>query len=91
MTKGSQILKKFRLAKGLTQTDVEKATGVPRSTIACIESLETYTTSVTTAKTLGKYVNIPWFLFFVEGGDNADAINSQRGCRDAESEQKLRV
>lgn len=76
MTKGSEILKKFRQEKGLTQADVEKATGVPRSTIACVESLESYTTSVPTAKTLGRYINVPWFLFFVEGGDESNVTDS---------------
>lgn len=74
MTKGSMKLKQFRVERGLTQEQVEKATGVPRSTIACIESVETYTTSVPTAKKLGEYINIPWCLFFTDGGDT-DATN----------------
>lgn len=69
MTKGSTMLKQFRAERGLTQEAVEKATGIPRSTIACIESLETYTTSVPTAKKLGEYIGIPWCLFFSDGGD----------------------
>lgn len=75
MTKGSMMLKQFRAEKGLTQEDVERATGVPRSTIACIESSETYTTSVPTAKKLGEYVSIPWCLFFTDGGDDVDVTN----------------
>lgn len=75
MTKGSIMLKQFRAEKGLTQEDVERATGVPRSTIACIESSETYTTSVPTAKKLGEYIKAPWCLFFENGGDDADATN----------------
>ena len=69
MTKGSMMLREFRAGKGLTQEDVEKATGVPRSTIACIESVGTYTTSVPTAKKLGEYINVPWCWFFMDGGD----------------------
>lgn len=79
MTIGAEMLKRYRTEKELTQSEVEKATGIPRSTIACIESMESYTTSVPTAKILGNYLNIPWCLFFT-GGD-ADAVNSQRGCR----------
>ena len=75
MTKGSLYLKQFRRDNNLTQEDVEKATGIPRSTLACIESLETYNTSVATAKKLGEYIGIPWCLFFVDGGENADAID----------------
>ena len=60
--------------RGDSRRDVEKATGIPRSTIACIESLENYTTSVPTAKKLGEFINIPWCLFFTDGGD-ADATN----------------
>ena len=75
MTKGSTMLKQFRAERGLTQEAVEKATGIPRSTIACIESSDTYTTSVPTAKKLGKYINVPWCYFFTEGGDT-DATNS---------------
>ena len=75
MTKGSTMLKQFRTERGLTQEDVEKATGIPRSTIACIESSETYTTSVPTAKKLGEYINAPWCLFFTDGGDE-DVTNS---------------
>lgn len=84
MTIGSARLKQFRMEYGLTQDDVEKATGIPRSTIACIESVETYTTSVPTAKKLGEYIHIPWCLFFTEGGE-ADAIDGERGCREAKS------
>lgn len=69
MTKGSTMLKEFRVEKGLTQEQVEKATGIPRSTIACIESSESYTTSVPTAKKLGEFINIPWCYFFTDGGD----------------------
>ena len=75
MTKGSAMLKQFRAERGLTQEAVEKATGIPRSTIACIESSETYTTSVSTAKKLGEYINVPWCYFFTEGGDT-DVTNS---------------
>ena len=75
MTKGSIYLKNFRREKGLTQDDVEKATGIPRSTLACIEALPTYNTSVATAKKLGEYMGIPWCLFFVDGGDEADATD----------------
>lgn len=74
MTKGAIQLKQFRAERGLTQEDVEKATGIPRSTIACIESLEKYKTSVTTAKKLGEYTNIPWCLFFT-GECDSDVIN----------------
>ena len=70
MTKGAILLKEFRAEKGLTQEDVERATGVPRSTIACIESSETYTTSVPTAKKLSEYIQVPWCLFFTDGGDD---------------------
>ena len=75
MTKGSTMLKQFRADNGLTHGDIERATGVPRSTIACIESVETYTTSVQTAKKLGEYIRVPWCLFFENGGDDADATN----------------
>ena len=75
MTKGSEHLKQFRRENGLTQEDVEKATGVPRSTLACIESLEKYNTSVATAKKLGEYIGIPWCLFFVDGGEDIDATD----------------
>lgn len=75
MTKGSIYLKQFRRENDLTQEDVEKATGIPRSTLACIESLGTYNTSVATAKKLGEYVGIPWCLFFVDGGDETDATD----------------
>ena len=75
MTKGAEMLKQFRTDNGLTQSDVEKATGVPRGTIACIESSETYTTSVPTAKKLGKFIKIPWCLFFTDGGDDTDVAN----------------
>lgn len=74
MTKGSAMLKQFRTERGLTQEQVEKETGIPRSTIACIESSESYTTSVPTAKKLGEYINAPWCLFFTEGGED-DATN----------------
>ena len=75
MTKGSTMLKQFRAEKGLTQEDVEKATGIPRSTIACIESSETYTTSVPTAKKLGEYIKAPWCWFFTDGGEDANVAN----------------
>lgn len=70
MTKGSTKLREFRVEKGLTQEQVERATGIPRSTIACIESVESYTTSVPTAKKLGEYIGIPWCLFFTDGGED---------------------
>ena len=75
MTKGSIYLKQFRHEKSLTQEDVEQATGIPRSTLACIESVESYNTSVATAKKLGDYLDIPWCLFFVDGGDDIDATD----------------
>lgn len=75
MTKGAVQLKQFRRENGLTQEDVEKATGIPRSTLACIESLEKYNTSVITAKKLGEYLSIPWCLFFVDGGEDVNATN----------------
>lgn len=69
MTKGSELIKKLRTEKNLTQSDVEKYTKVPRSTIACIESVEGYNTSVSTAKTLADFFDIDWYLFFEEGSD----------------------
>lgn len=69
MTKGAKLLKQIRSEKNLTQSDIEKFTHIPRSTIACIESVEGYKTSVPTAKTLGEFLNIKWYLFFEEGSD----------------------
>ena len=67
MTKGALLLKKIRLAKGYTQEDVAEFTGVARSTIACIESNESYQVSVPTAKALAEILGIKWTRFFEEG------------------------
>ena len=69
MTKGAILIKQLRAERNLTQSDVERGTNIPRSTIACIESIKGYNTSVPTAKALGKFFGIDWYLFFEEGGD----------------------
>lgn len=52
-------LKAIRMARGLTRRQVEYATGIPRESIASIEYGRTKNPSITTAKKLAEFYEIP--------------------------------
>ncbi len=63
MSSAPSIMKGNRLARGLTQEQVAKITGVDRTTITKIEN-GTLRPSVKTAQKIAQVLDFDWTLFF---------------------------
>ena len=72
------LVHKLRKKSGLTQTDVEKITGIDSSTISLYENGLRMPT-VENAKKLGAFYGVNWAVFFDEG-----VLNSDKGEEDGE-------
>jgi len=64
-------LLKLRKSQGLTQMDVEVATGIDTATLSLYENGVRYPT-VKNAKKLGNLYKVNWFEFFSGKGDEYD-------------------